>query len=305
MVSGTEALVLAADIGGTHMRAALVDDQGEILLHRTVPTPAHDKAPKALIDLIRVVKDMSGQRVPCHAVVGLPGAVDYEAERLLWAPHLPETWPHLLSSGELASRLDLPVFIANDADLAAVGEATFGAGVGTSDVAYLTISTGIGAGLVSGGRLLRGRRSLAEVGHTVIDWREWSAGRPSTLEELGSGSGMAREAAEAGLGDLDAQAIIEASSVGDHRAADIVNRAVIACAVGICNLIMAFSPSMVVIGGGIGLQDEFFAAVREAVAARPEHHPPDLSIVTSTLGDEVGLVGAAGWVLATRPTSKC
>ena len=303
-MSDTQTLVLAADIGGTHMRAALVDDRGEVLIHRTVPTPAHDEAPRALVELIQAVKDMSGRRALCHAVVGLPGAVDYDAGRLLWAPHLPETWPELLSGDALASQLDLPVFIANDADLAAVGETTFGAGVGSSDVAYLTISTGIGAGIMCRGHLLRGRRSLAEVGHTVIDWREWCADRPSTLEQLGSGSGMAREAAAAGLGDLDAQAIFDVASRGDHRARDIWNRAVLACAVGVSNLVMTFSPSTVVIGGGIGRQEDFFTAVRKNVLSRPQHQPDDLSIVTSSLGDEAGLAGAAGWVTATSPSSN-
>ena len=231
--------------------------------------------------------------------MGLPGAVDYEAGSLLWAPHLPEAWTELLSSDELTNRLGLPVHIANDADLAAVGEAAFGAGVGTADVAYLTISTGIGAGIICGGRLVRGRRSLAEVGHTVIDWHAWCAGQPSTLEQLGSGSGMARQAAEVGLGDLDARAIIGAASMGDRRARDIVNRAIAACSAGICNLVMTFSPSIVVVGGGIARQEDFFAAVRATVVSRPEHHPTDLSIVRSSLGDDAGLAGAAGWVAAT------
>ena len=298
MVSQREVLVLAADIGGTYMRAALVDHNGKILVHQTIPTPTHDDAPAALVDLIRIVKGMSGRHTACHAVVGLPGAVDYDAGRLLWAPHLPETWPELLSSDELTSRLGLPVHIANDADLAAVGEAAFGAGVGTADVAYLTISTGIGAGIIHGGRLLRGRRSLAEVGHTVIDWHAWCAEQPSTLEQLGSGSGMARQAADVGLGDLDARAIIGAASMGDRRARDIVNRAIAACSAGICNLVMTFSPSIVVVGGGIGRQEDFFAAVRATVVSRPAHHPTDLSIVRSSLGDDAGLAGAAGWVAA-------
>jgi len=298
-VSEADAFVLAADIGGTYMRAALVHHTGQVLVRRTVPTPAHDDAPEALVDLIRTVKETSGQRAPWHAVVGLPGAVDYDAGRLLWAPHLPQTWPEQLSKDELTSRLGLPVFVANDADLAAVGEATFGAGVGTPDVAYLTISTGIGAGIVCGSRLLRGHLSFAEVGHTVIDWQAWCAGRPSTLEQLGSGSGMARQAAEAGIGDLDARAVIEAASLGDRRARDIWNRAVAACAAGVCNLVMMFSPTIVVVGGGIGQQEDFFAAVRAAVVGRASHHPEDLSIVTSALGDSAGLAGAAGWVAAT------
>ena len=184
--------VLAADVGGTQMRAALVNAHGDVLLRESAPTPGHAAVPGALIDLIGRVGAEQGHGAASHAVVGLPGGIDYENGRLLWAPHLPEQWPALLSRDELTGRLGIPVHIANDADLAAVGEATFGSGAPGTDVAFLTISTGIGAGVVNGGRLLRGRRSLGEVGHTVIDWLAWSEGRPSTLEELGSGSGVAR-----------------------------------------------------------------------------------------------------------------
>ena len=299
MVNPTEPLFLAADIGGTHMRGALVDHNGKIFVHRTVATPAHDDAPEALVDLIGSVLEMSGPQTVDHAVVGLPGPVDYDAGRLLWAPHLPQSWTTLLTNTELTNRLGLPVFIANDADLAAVGEATFGAGMGTPDVAYLTISTGIGAGIICGGRLMRGRRSLAEVGHTVIDWNAWCAGRPSTLEQLGSGSGMAQAAADAGIGDLDARAIAGAACSGDRMARDIWNRAVAACAVGVRNLVMTFSPNTVVVGGGVGRQEDFFAALCAMVFSRPVHLPKDLSIVPSSLGDVAGLAGAAGWMAAT------
>ncbi len=180
-------------------------------------TPGHADVPAALIELIKVVGAERGHGSISHAVVGLPGGVDYENGRLMWAPHLPEGWPNLLSRDELSARLGMPAHIANDADLAAVGEAAFGAGRGTADVAYLTISTGIGAGVVCGGRLVRGRRSLAEVGHTVIDWRAWREGLPGTLEELGSGSGLARMAREAGLGARDAREVEAAAGDGDAR----------------------------------------------------------------------------------------
>jgi glucokinase len=88
--------VLAADIGGTQMRAALVDERGEVLLRRSVPTPIGADVPASLIDLIGTVAAERGYGEASHAVVGLPGGVDYEAGRLLWAPHLPEKWPHLL-----------------------------------------------------------------------------------------------------------------------------------------------------------------------------------------------------------------
>jgi predicted NBD/HSP70 family sugar kinase len=204
----------------------------------------------------------------------------------------------LLSADQLTERLGLPTYVANDADAAAVGEAAFGAGVGSADVAYLTVSTGIGAGIVNGGRLVRGRRSVGEVGHTVIDWLAWRAGEPSTLEQLGSGSGVARVAGEAGLGEVDARAVQDAAAAGDARAVAIWEGAVAACAAGVCNLIMAFSPSTVVIGGGLGSQQEFFGPLRARVLAHSEHHPADLTVLPSGLGDDAGLAGAAAWLAA-------
>jgi glucokinase len=283
------------------MRAALVDDEGRVLLRRAVPTPAEADVPASLTDLIASVAAERGHGAASHAVVGLPGAVDYEAGRLLWAPHLPAQWPEQLSTVGLTEHIGLPVSIANDADLAAVGEAWFGAGRASHAVAYLTISTGIGAGVVHGGHLLRGPRSLAEVGHVVIDWRAWLKGAPSTLEELGSGSGLARMAREAELGDLGAREVLLRVASGEPRAIAIWQQAIAACAAGVSNLVMSFYPSTVVIGGGLGRQDEFFGPLRDIVLQRPGHQPNDLNIVRSSLGDDAGLSGAAAWARSTTP----
>jgi len=292
---------LAADVGGTQMRAALVDSEGRVLLRRSAPTPAEADVPASFTDLIAVVAAERSYGAATHAVVGLPGVVDYEAGRLLWAPHLPEQWPDQLSTDGLTAHLGLPVSIANDADLAAVGEAWFGAGATSSAIAYLTISTGIGAGVVHGGRLMRGTRSLAEVGHSVIDWSAWRDGAPCTLEELGSGSGVARAAREAGLESPGAPEVQAGAAAGEPRALAIWEQAITACAAGVSNLVMSFYPSTVVIGGGLGRQDEFFDPLRQMVLDRPGHHPDDLRIVRSTLGDDAGLSGAAAWARATKP----
>jgi glucokinase len=297
--SGVTQPVLAADVGGTQMRAALVDDKGRVLLRRSVPTPAEADVPALLTDLIASVAAERGHGAASHAVVGLPGAVDYDAGRLLWAPHLPARWPDLLSADGLTEHLGLPVRIANDADLAAVGEAWFGAGAASHAVGYLTISTGIGAGVVHGGRLLRGPRSLAEIGHAVIDWRAWLEGAPSTLEELGSGSAVARLARQAGLEALGAREVQANAAAGEPRAVAIWQQAIAACAAGVSNLVMSFYPSTVVIGGGMGRQDEFFEPLRDMVLQRPGHYPADLAIVRSTLGDDAGLSGASAWAAAT------
>jgi glucokinase len=290
--------VLAADIGGTHMRAALIDVNGNILNRRSAPTPSAGEAPAALIDLIASVGADGALGAAPHAVVGLPGGVDYDAGRLLWAPHLPDRWPDLLSRDALSRRLGLDVYVANDADLAAVGEALFGAGAGSNDVAYLTVSTGIGAGIVHDGRLLRGCRSLAEVGHTIIDRLAWLDGRPCTLEELASGSGVARQALEQGLGTVAARDVAQAAEGGDAKAQAVWRDAIASCAVGVANLIMAFSPSTVVIGGGMGRRQDFFIPLRDLVLGRAQRFPDDLAIVPAGLGDDAALAGAAGWVTA-------
>jgi glucokinase len=290
--------VLAADIGGTQMRAAIVDARGKVLVRQARKTQAHADAPAALIELILEVGGDHRYGEASHAVIGLPGDVDYHAGRLLYAPHLPPGWSDLLARDLLSERLGLATHLANDVDLAAVGEAAFGAGRDREAVAYLTISTGIGAGVVQSGRLVHGPRSLGEVGHTVIDWQAWRALLPSTLEELGSGSGVARLAREAGLGQLDAHGVELAAASGDPAAVRIWDGAITACAIGVLNVVMAFSPSTVIIGGGIGRQPDFFHRLSALVESRQEHFPADFAMVRSLLGDDAALVGAANWAAA-------
>jgi len=290
-------IIVAADIGGTQMRAALVRGDGEILFRRELPTPHNVNVPNELTDLISSVAHHVpiGEQAASRVVIGLPGAVDYHAERLLWAPHLPESWPEQLSESQLQAAIGLPVQIANDADVAALGEAYFGSGRDFRDVAYITISTGIGAGFVYGGRLLRGNRSLGELGHTVIDWTAWLAHRPATLEELASGTGLTRMATEIGLSALSGQKINELVQSGDTDALEIWGRAIAAAAVGVTNLTMAFSPEVVVIGGGLGLQPNFFAALQETFS---RNFPPQMSptpLVLAALGDNAGLIGTTRW----------
>jgi glucokinase len=148
---------------------------------------------------------------------------------------------------------------------------------------------------VLGGELVAGNLSLAEVGHTVIDWRAWRHGSPCTLEELASGTGVARQAREAGLGDLDAAAIATAADEGDPLASSIWLSAVAAAAAGVANLVMTFSPSLVVIGGGLGRRENFFRPLRQLVMRHRAQFPDDLDVVASDLGDDAGLVGAAHW----------
>ncbi len=283
--------VLAVDLGGTNMRAAIVGEDGSLSARETRKTPRDAPRPDGLVALIRDVAAGSGAT---SAVIGVPGRVDHATGRCEHAPNLPPSWAPHLQARALADAIGLPVHLANDADLAAVGEAYFGAGRGHRDVVYVTVSTGVGAGALLGGRILHGRRSIAEVGHTIVDLEALRRGQPATLETLGSGTALARIAKEAGIqaSGADFVALVEA---GDRHALAVWSRVVDALAVGVCNVAFAFSPEVVVLGGGLGRTGELLYAPIRAFLA--QHGPPALEIrvVGATLGDDGGLIGAAGW----------
>jgi len=289
---------VSVDLGGTHLRAAVVEADGRVHSHRLTDTPAGSSHPDAVGDLLREVAEEAGI---ARGVVGVPGPVDYRRGTLRAAPNLPTTWVEGLSEAALEARAGFPISLANDADLAAVGEAFFGAGRSAHDVAYVTVSTGVGAGVVLGGRLVHGRHSLAELGHVVIDRSALERGEPATVEDLGSGTAMARRAAALGA-PLAGAALAEAVAAGVPAARAAWAEAVAAVAVGILDLSRLFAPEVVVLGGGVGRAVGFLDDVRRWWGGRPLPglgDPPPLAV--AALGDDAGLVGAAAWDRAFQP----
>jgi glucokinase len=287
--------VLAVDVGGTHMRAAVIDASGRILDASRTSTPQDDPHPDALVDLVaKVIAGPAGQGVT-RAVLGLPGQVNYSSGTLEWAPHLPVGWLAELTAAGLSGVLGLEVVLANDADMAAVGEGYFGAGQGYADVAFVTISTGVGAGVLLGRRLVHGRRSLAEIGHTVIDRCALERGRPAIMEDQASGTALARMADEAGLPGSGAE-IGRLAAAGNRLAAKVWASMIEAVGIGLANLAEVFCPEVIVVGGGVGLSNGFLEPLRAQMAQRrPPQLRGTLDVVRATLGDDAGLVGAAAW----------
>jgi glucokinase len=288
--------VLAVDLGGTSLRVARTSPDGEVLDRREVDT---GDDPDVLLELMR---DAAGGGPVAHSVVGVPGRVNYTDGELEFAPNLSSVWTEALREKALADALGLSVSLANDADLAAVGEAWFGAGREHADVAYLTVSTGIGAGVVTGGLLVHGRRSMAEVGHTVVDGQALADGQPATVEELGSGTALDRLAQEAGL-DVTGKDLVDAVRGGDEIAARVLTRVITAAAIGAVNLAHLFTPDVLVVGGGLGLNgDLVLDPIRQLVEARgPRGLPKPIAVVNAALGDDAGLAGAGAWHKAFRP----
>jgi glucokinase len=285
--------VLAVDLGGTQMRAAVVDGDGTVRVRCALPTPRDADCPDALMALAAQVL---GSASAARAVVAVPGVVNYRDGRLEHAPNLPPSWTAALASSELKRHLGLPVDLANDADAAAVGEALFGAGQGYDDVVYVTVSTGVGAGVLLGGRLVAGTRSAAEVGHTILDLCAEQEGRPATLEERGSGTALGRAGAAAGL-PADGAELVALVRAGDRHARRIWDITVDVVAAGVRNLVHLYAPDIVVIGGGVGQAGELLLKpVGDAVHAHATPgRPQPVQVVSAALGDDAGLVGAAGW----------
>ena len=280
--------ILACDVGGTRLRVAVVESGGAVVSKEVIPTPKED--PGALMRAMRSVKKGTGPIV--GAVVGLPGVVDYSRAKVLTLPNLPD-WKGSLSAVRLSAELGLPVLLANDADLAALGEHRYGAGRGSQDMLYVTSSTGVGAGVIICGKLLHGRLSLAEAGHTIIDWA--TGGK---LEDLGSGTALARAAGE------DAAAVAAKAAAGDPIASQHFASTAEAFAVGVLNLVHCYSPEVVVIGGGMSQAGELLLdPVREKLE-RCGHGcvASKVEVVKAQGDDDVGLRGAyAYWMDCSGP----
>jgi len=286
---------LAVDLGGTNMRVAVVDRAGTILDRAREPTP---RQAASLEPLVRFVRAMRDEHDVEHAVVAVPGRLDYEAGVLLDGPHLPVGWPRLLTCAALTDALGLPVALANDADVATVGEARFGAAQGHRDVAYVTISTGVGAGILVGGHLLRPRYSAGEVGRSVVDRILARAGEDGTVEGLGSGTALNRAALAAGLA-AHGPDLARLAAVGDPVARRVWDDGLFAVAVGIVNLAHLVAPTVVVVGGGVGRNGDLALAPIRAALGRLGPAGPPITVVPAALGDDSGLLGAAGWRDAT------
>ncbi|MGE5554008.1 MAG: ROK family protein [Betaproteobacteria bacterium] len=309
-------IAIGLDLGGTKIAAGVVSPDGRVVASAVRPTPAGKEASavlEALEEAARQVAGEAGVGPDERVAVGLacPGPLDPATGVVCNAPNL--GWRDVPVRELLAARLPWPCVVLNDADAAALGEATFGAGRGAALMLYLTISTGIGGGIVWRGRPLSGAHGVAgEFGHQVIDpdGPPCRCGRRGCLEALASGTAMARRAAERlqqgepsalrklAHGDpakVTAVLVGEAAALGDDLASDVVAETARYLGIGVANLVAAFDPDRVVIGGGLAnLGERLLDPVRQTV--RREVLPPAgerVEIVRATLGGFSGVVGAA------------
>ncbi len=316
-VTHSERQVLALDVGGTNFRLALVGEDGSILRQCRGSNPSEDGPGDAIRTILEAAGELlSGVERGALSGMGIAiaGLVTPKTGVLLTSPNL-LSWYNTPVKDIFERELGIPVHVGNDANMAVLGEHRFGAGVGSDDVIYITWSTGIGGGVIAGGRLLTGSRGFAaELGHMTIDLNgpKCNCGNIGCLEMMASGTAIARLAAEAlsggaasamtgltrgGPATVTARTVAEAARSGDRLALDILRTAATNLGVGLVNLVHMFNPEIIVLGGGVSQSgDILFPTVREVVAERAM---PDYSvrIEPAALGDDCGLLGAAALVL--------
>ena len=315
MEHAAERPVLAVDLGGTQIRAALITPDRSVHCRRAEPT-RDEEGVAAVIDRIcqvaAGVRDEAaavGLPAPIGAGIAAPGPLDPHRGVVLNPPNL-RGWNDVPLAELVGRRVELPVILERDTNAAIMAEWRYGAARGTSDAVYVTVSTGIGGGIVSGGRPLTARDGLAgEVGHLVVelDGPECGCGGIGHVEAVASGTAIEREARALldsgrapGLARLvedgavvDTALVSRAADEGDREAAALLTRAWVAIGALCASLVNLLDPEVIVIGGGIAEhQPRLFEVARAELDRRVL---PALSgrtrIVPAALGRDVSLVG--------------
>lgn len=312
--------IISVDIGGTQIRAALSDREGNII-HRVAHPTLAQEGPDSVIERIKeAIREAVGQHLGEVQAIGIAsaGPLDPWQGVIIKAPNLPG-WDQVPLKAIIEEEFGLPVYLGNDANLAALAEQRFGAGKGSRDLIYITHSTGIGGGIIVDGRLLLGSKGLgAEVGHIILDRDGPRCGCSGIgcLEAMAAGPAIARnavQAIEAGRetiipdlvdGDvsrISAKEVNEAAQQGDALGIELMRQAGELLGIGLVSLMHLFNPEIIVIGGGVSKAgDLLFEPARETVRARcmAEDYWRDTPIVPAALGDDVGLMGAIALVLS-------
>lgn len=298
---------IAVDIGGTQLRAGLYPPEGiEPSVLRTIPTRGDETALERLYSLIASIWPEEGQ--VRRIAMGVPGALNPTTGITYKIPNIPN-WNELHLKELAEDQFNVEVRLGNDANLAALGEWKYGAGVGHHHLIYLTVSTGLGGGIIVDDRLLVGSKGLAaEVGHITVlpDGPMCGCGFPGHLEAMSSGTGIAnyvkRELA-AGRPSLltqdeepvSARTIARAAALGDELSVEAFEVGGTFLGRAIADLAHLFNPTIVILGGSVTKAgDLLMNPVKKALqetAISPEYLK-DFTLTTALLGDRVGLVGA-------------
>lgn len=279
--------LIGVDIGGTKTRIGAVLN-GKILARRDFPT-------RGLAEICAVIREVLhevGWEKPDAIGVGAPALVDMHQGRILHAPNLPPYWNGVNVADALEHVFACPVYLGNDANVAALGELVYG--WRASDFLYVTWSTGIGAGIVAAGRVIWGAHGRAgEIGHLPLrlDGPKCNCGKYGCLEALAGGAALCARARERLGQDLSAKELVERAKQGDLGSLGLIEEACTAMGQGLAIAAELLDLDMIIIGGGFTASWDFLGPKVMAVLTCFSHARPKAEL--TKLGDDVGVLGAA------------
>ena len=294
-------LTAGFDLGGTQLKYGLVDEAGTILFKDKADTPATIEDLLAVIGRVfRVLASKSP--VPVAAAgFGIPGIYDLERKRILQSPNYADLDGFDLTPA-LGRRIEVPLWVDNDANMAAYGEWAAGAGRGVQSLVLLTIGTGIGGGIILDGRLWQGSRGYAgEVGHIIVhpDGERCACGLQGCLETEASAPAIVRKyrALTGAPGGISAEDIYRRAKAGEDTARRAFAQAGFYLGIGLGILINLLNPAKILLGGGVMTTGEYLLDPTVAEARRRSYRQTfeSCSIERARLGNDAGLIGAASW----------
>lgn len=314
--------IFAIDIGGTKISIALVQENGKVIEQIVFP---NQKGKDAMLsvnqikiriqDWIKTAKIKKGDLLGIAAV--FPGPVDTKKGIVPWSPNM-QGWEGIPLGAILRKAFKTRVVMDNDANAAVLGEKYFGAGKKVAHLIYMTVSTGIGGGLIVNDQLVRGENYCGgEVGHMIIvpNGRVCGCGQKGCLEAYASGTAIAKVAMSlakkypswakklrAESGKITAKDIKLAALKGDKRSIQVLQEAGFYLGIGLANLTNILNPGLIILGGGvISKQNAMWLAMKKSWKQHSWTHSQDCcQIIPTDLGASVGNLGAAALVLSTR-----
>ncbi len=304
------------DLGGTNIKAGLVDEQGKILCKATCPTLVERGARPVVDDMAKLsleVIEKGGYTLDdVKAIgIGLPGIQDPRTGIVPFCTNL--YWHEVPVIEWMQETIKKPIYIGNDATVAGLAESVAGVSAGIENSVFLTLGTGVGGGIVLGGRVYSGTNGVgSELGHmiTVIDGELCTCGNRGCWERYASATAlirMGREAAEkhpesliaasvnGRLDDIDAKVVIDAAKAGDDAASEVFERYVYYLCAGLVNIINFIDPEVIVLGGGVSHAGQFLLdAVNRRLPSMVFYKTmPYARVALATLGNDAGIIGAA------------
>lgn len=306
---------IGVDLGGTNIAIGLVDEAGKIIKCKSIPTLSERGIDIICQDMIKLCTDMMSEnnltKEDIHSIgVGSPGLVDSEKGMIVYASNIIiNDFPITTIMGEA---LDIPVYVANDADCAALGEVTSGVAKGCKNAIIVTLGTGVGGGMIMNGEIYKSSfPGAGELGHQVIVYngRECPCGRKGCFERYASATALINDAKKAAKenpdsklndyikGDfnkMNAKIPFDAAQAGDPVAEKVIDDYMNYLACGLANIVSMLKPEMIILGGGVAKQeDKLIKPLFKKVEQEAFAHDLQAEIKPAMLGNDAGIIGAA------------